>query len=81
MSSFACGNASYNLLANLSCHTVVFLLCCLKRDRNVLSLAVGNNNNADNENEHVDKDDTIQKEVGSATKCPRRSQKSSVEIC
>lgn len=43
-------------------------MCCLKHDRRVFSPAVGNNNNGDNESEHVEKDDAVQKEVGSANK-------------
>lgn len=39
---------------------------CLKHDRHVLYLAVEDNKD-DSGGEHVDEDDTIQKEVGSAT--------------
>ena len=38
---------------------------CLTHDRHVLYLAVEDNNKDDNGGEHVDEDDTIQKEVGS----------------
>lgn len=40
-------------------------MCHLNDDRTVLSFAVGNNSHADNESEHDDEDDGIQKEVGS----------------
>ena len=50
---------------------IISLLSCLKHTRHVLSLAVENNDDADGK-EHVNKDDSTQKEVGSAAQWHRR---------
>lgn len=45
------------------CCAVTKVVCCLKLDRNLLSFAVQNSSSGDDDSEHVDEDDTIQKEV------------------